>query len=108
MMLVTATCEPPSCAARLPQKFSAATTVIGGVPEELCDAPVVATGVLPFPQPARSRASPAPRAAQRAGSMLALMTRIIIRMILIATGGLMLRSMEQDLHATVAGHLRRY
>src|SRR5947207_4828911 len=28
MMLVTCTCVPPSCSARLPQKFSAATTLI--------------------------------------------------------------------------------
>src|SRR5258708_5453690 len=35
------------------------------------------------------------------------MSRIIIRMILTATEGRMLAGMEQDLHATVAGCLRR-
>src|SRR6266702_5008665 len=35
MMLVTFTWVPPSCSARLPQKFSAATTLIVAPPDEL-------------------------------------------------------------------------
>jgi len=34
MMLVTVACAPPSCSARLPQKFSAATTVMAELSDE--------------------------------------------------------------------------
>src|SRR4051812_34477298 len=51
MMLVTLTWEPPSCAARLPQKFSAATTVITDEPPE----PVAEPDEVE--QPARTSAS---------------------------------------------------
>src|SRR6266853_853007 len=75
MILVTATCEPPSCAAMLPQKFSAATTVST---EEPADVEGAAAVLVPFPQPARRRArlteSPIPRAVQGVDRMLDLTT----------------------------------
>src|SRR6266481_4520772 len=86
MILVTATCEPPSCAAMLPQKFSAATTVST---EEPADVEGAAAVLVPFPQPARRGArlteSPIPRAVQGVDRMLDLTTGIIMGMILIAT-----------------------
>jgi Fe2+ or Zn2+ uptake regulation protein len=83
----------------LPQKFSAATT------HSTRDDEVAV--VVDFPQPASTRVKPAASAVQRGGTRQVLMPRIIIRTILIATGRRMLAAMEQDLHATVAGRLRR-
>jgi hypothetical protein len=55
-------------------------------PDEPGDAEAAVAGLVLFPQPARSRVSPTPRAVQRVDCMLDLMTRIIIGMILIAKG----------------------
>src|SRR2546421_188317 len=54
MMLVTVACEPPSCWARLPQKFSAATTRTApppprAPPEVLHRVPALVDAVLAAP-----------------------------------------------------------
>jgi hypothetical protein len=55
MMLATFTWAPPSCSARLPQKFSAATT---WMTVELPEEPVVAVlGVVEQPATASARAT---------------------------------------------------
>src|SRR2546421_9490861 len=64
MMLVTLTCAPPSCSARLPQKFSAATTLISvALPEFVA----VVCAFVAHPATAATRSAAAPAAVPRRG-----------------------------------------